>query len=94
MAEFDELSFHPDDGSDAFAFMSTPTKWTRSSDTPFAAPSNMTRRSIAVPTTITTTTPSAILPSPYERELRREYAPAGGRSRVAFADIREESVED
>ncbi|KAM7187227.1 Sfi1 spindle body domain containing protein [Naviculisporaceae sp. PSN 640] len=40
-----------------------------------------------------TTTPSAILPSPYERELRR--ARGGGRTGrvVEFADIREESAE-
>jgi protein SFI1 len=57
-------------------FMSTPTKWTGSTRTLAYRP---------------TSTPSAILPSPYERELRRQY---GGPNRVGFADIYEESAEE
>lgn len=60
------------------AFMSTPTRWTGST---------------RVLTYRPTSTPSAILPSPYERELRRQYN-GGPRARVEFADINEESAED
>jgi protein SFI1 len=60
-------------------FMSTPTRWTGS-----------TRALAYRPTS----TPSAILPSPYERELRRQYGAGGLRPRVEFADINEESAEE
>ncbi|KAK4156370.1 Sfi1 spindle body protein-domain-containing protein [Chaetomidium leptoderma] len=55
-------------------FMSTPTRRTGSARPLAFRP---------------TSTPSAILASPYERELRRQYGP-----KVAFADINEESAED
>ncbi|KAL2116308.1 hypothetical protein VTJ04DRAFT_8475 [Mycothermus thermophilus] len=62
-------------------FMSTPTRLRSSTRTP-------ARR--------LTSTPSAILPSPYERELRRQYGGVGlMRQRgVGFSDINEESGED
>jgi protein SFI1 len=60
-------------------FMSTPTRWTGSMRTLAYRP---------------TSTPSAILPSPHERELRRQYGTGGLRPRVEFADINEESAED
>ncbi|KAL2147950.1 hypothetical protein VTI28DRAFT_5 [Corynascus sepedonium] len=60
-------------------FMSTPTKWTGSTRT-------LVYRS--------TSTPSAILPSPYERELRRQYGVGALKPRVDFADINEESAEE
>lgn len=67
-------------------FMSTPTRWTGS-----------TRPLAYRPTS----TPSAILASPYERQLRQQYGGVGGgggggglRPRVEFADIHEESAED
>ncbi|KAH6851301.1 Sfi1 spindle body protein-domain-containing protein [Chaetomium sp. MPI-CAGE-AT-0009] len=61
-------------------FMSTPTRWTGSTRTLAYRP---------------TSTPSAILPSPHERELRRQYGTGGLRPRaVEFADINEESAED
>ncbi|KAL2174378.1 Sfi1 spindle body protein-domain-containing protein [Thermothelomyces heterothallicus CBS 202.75] len=59
--------------------MSTPTKWTGS-----------TRFLAYRPTS----TPSAILPSPYERELRRQYGASALKARVDFADINEDSAED
>jgi protein SFI1 len=80
MPEFDDEPLVPD--PDDPAFMSTPTKWTGSTRVLAYRP--------------TTSTPSAILPSPYERELRRQYAGGGGlKSRVVeFADINEESAEE
>ena len=62
-------------------FMSTPTRWTGS-----------TRPLAYRPTS----TPSAILASPYERQLRQQYNGGGGglRPRVEFADIHEESAEE
>ncbi|EAQ86999.1 hypothetical protein CHGG_08252 [Chaetomium globosum CBS 148.51] len=60
-------------------FMSTPTRWTGSMRTLAYRP---------------TSTPSAILPSPHERELRRQYGVGGLKPRVEFADINEESAED
>ncbi|KAL2155591.1 hypothetical protein VTH82DRAFT_333 [Thermothelomyces myriococcoides] len=60
-------------------FMSTPTKWTGSTRVLASRP---------------TSTPSAILPSPYERELRRQYGVAAWKARTDFADINEDSAED
>ncbi|KAK4107558.1 Sfi1-domain-containing protein [Canariomyces notabilis] len=82
MAEFDEESFHPDAESNDPGFMSTPTKWTGSARPLGYRPSS-------------TTTPSAVLPSPYERELRARYSIRGA-SRLGgtFADIMEDSAED
>ncbi|KAK3344457.1 Sfi1 spindle body protein-domain-containing protein [Lasiosphaeria hispida] len=82
MAEFDEDEDEDEmllpglEQSDP-AFMSTPTRWTGSARPLGYRP---------------TTTPSAVLPSPYERELRRGYGGTeyGGRE---FGDIREESAE-
>lgn len=90
MLEFDEdqdpLIPDPQDPG----FMSTPTRWTGSTRTLAHRPIGMS-----------TSTPSAILPSPYERELRRRIygggAMSGLRPRgpvVEFADINEESAED
>lgn len=79
MAEFDDDdSFLPGPESNDPGFMSTPTRWTGSARPLGYRP---------------TTTPSAILASPYERELRQEYGQST-RPRVEFADIREESLED
>ncbi|KAK3944479.1 Sfi1 spindle body protein-domain-containing protein [Diplogelasinospora grovesii] len=86
MAEFDEDSFvGPDEEMNDPGFMSTPTKWTGSARPLGYRP---------------TTTPSAILPSPYERELRQTYGSTGAGHQttrpvrtVEFADIREESAE-
>lgn len=82
MAEFDEESFAPDTESNDPGFMSTPTKWTGSARPLGYRPSS-------------TTTPSAVLPSPYERELRQRYGVVGtgARSRMlGFADITEEDT--
>lgn len=77
MTEFDEdESPLPGLETNDPGFMSTPTRWTGSARPLGYRP---------------TTTPSAILPSPYERELRREY---GQSRRVEFADIEEASLED
>ncbi|KAK3387437.1 Sfi1 spindle body protein-domain-containing protein [Podospora didyma] len=82
MDDFDEESLLPDLETNDPVFMSTPTRWTGSARPLGYRP---------------TTTPSAILPSPYERELRREYgnqSRAGlSTRRVEFADIREDSAE-
>ncbi|KAK1761486.1 Sfi1 spindle body protein-domain-containing protein [Echria macrotheca] len=78
MTEFDDdESLLPGAESNDPGFMSTPTRWTGSARPLGYRP---------------TTTPSAILPSPYERELRQEYGQT--RPRVEFADIQEESLED
>ncbi|KAK0651197.1 Sfi1 spindle body protein-domain-containing protein [Cercophora newfieldiana] len=66
-------------------FMSTPTRWTGSTRPLGYRP---------------TSTPSAILPSPYERELRSQYGQSSSsrgqfsRSRGEFDDIREDTLED
>lgn len=79
MPEFDEEeSLLPGTEANDPAFMSTPTRWTGS-----ARPLNY----------VPTTTPSAVLPSPFERELRREYGRSTTR-RVGFSDIQEESLEE
>ncbi|KAL2265152.1 hypothetical protein VTJ83DRAFT_6252 [Remersonia thermophila] len=80
MPEFDEDPLVPD--PDDPGFMSTPTKIRGS-----------TRNT---PARRLTSTPSAILPSPYERELRRQYGGVGllRQSRAGFSDINEESGED
>jgi protein SFI1 len=115
----DEISFHPSEANDYPAtFMSTPTRWTgiarslssgpnRTQQPPQSA--SFRRPATVVPTTAATTTPSALLDTPYERALRREYggsevlgserrsAMAAARMvatpKVTFADIREESGE-
>ncbi len=51
--------------------------------------STPTRRHSTILPYRTSTTPSSILPSPYERQLRSEY----GQRRVVFADIEEETEE-
>lgn len=89
MPEFDEEPLAPDAELNDPGFMSTPTRWTGSIRALGYRP---------------TTTPSAILASPYERELRRQYhngtggaGGVGGRQRekgVGFADISENSAED
>lgn len=86
MAEFDEESFAPDAENNDPGFMSTPTKWTGS-----ARPLGY-RPNTAL--TNNTTTPSAILPSPYERELRQAHYGVGPKRGVEFADISENSAED
>jgi protein SFI1 len=87
MPEFDEESFAPDAENNDPGFMSTPTKWTGS-----ARPLGY-RPSTAF--TNNTTTPSAILPSPYERELRQQHFGGVQKQRgVEFADISENSAED
>ena len=53
------------------------------------AASTPTRRHSTILPYRTSTTPSAILPSPYERQLRSEY----DQRRVIFADIEEETEE-
>ncbi|KAK3683865.1 Sfi1 spindle body protein-domain-containing protein [Podospora appendiculata] len=93
MAEFDEDSLLPDVETNDPGFMSTPTKRTGGVRQLGYRP---------------TTTPSAILASPYERELRQAYAgpsstatgtgtgTAGAGKRVEFADfadITEDSAE-
>ncbi|KAL1836401.1 hypothetical protein VTJ49DRAFT_5182 [Mycothermus thermophilus] len=80
MTEFDEESLVPD--PDDPGFMSTPTR-----------PRGSTR---TTPARRLTSTPSAILPSPYERELRKQYGGVGllRQSRAGFSDINEESGED
>lgn len=77
MTEFDDDESFLADLETGDGFMSTPTRWTGSARPLGYRP---------------TTTPSAILPSPFERELRSQY----GRSerRVGFSDIREESREE
>jgi protein SFI1 len=98
----DDISFSPSEAGDPdhpTTFMSTPTRWTGSA--------RATARNIRP--LHATTTPSALLDTPHERALRREYTASGGgggagtRSvaagtrftpRVTFADIREESGED
>ena len=67
-------------------FMSTPTRWTGSTRPLSYRP---------------TSTPSAILASPYERQLRQQYGGGAGgggggglRPRGEFADIHEESAEE
>ncbi|KAK3372887.1 Sfi1 spindle body protein-domain-containing protein [Lasiosphaeria ovina] len=77
MEDFDEESLLPDVEANDPVFMSTPTRWTGSARPLGYRP---------------TTTPSAILPSPYERELRREYLQSA-RPRVEFPDITEDSAE-
>lgn len=85
MVEFDvdDESLFPDSAEqeEEPGFMSTPTRWRG----PARPPHPVGFRYPA------TTTPSAILASPDERELRRGYG-VGGRSgaRVGFADITEE----
>ncbi|KAK3303975.1 Sfi1 spindle body protein-domain-containing protein [Chaetomium strumarium] len=74
MPEFDEEPLLPDAEVDDPGFMSTPTRRTGSARPLGYRP---------------TTTPSAILPSPYERELRRRY----GGPRPDFVNITEESGE-
>jgi protein SFI1 len=87
MPEFDEESFAPDAENNDPGFMSTPTKWTGC-----ARPLGY-RPSTAF--TNNTTTPSAILPSPYERELRQQHFGGVQKQRgVEFADISENSAED
>ncbi|KAK4101817.1 Sfi1-domain-containing protein [Parathielavia hyrcaniae] len=83
MPEFDEDPLVPD--PDDPGFMSTPTRWTGSTRTM----GGLYGRGVAAAASMT---PSAILPSPYERELRRQYAGPNQRV-VGFADIYEESAE-
>ncbi|KAK0741067.1 Sfi1 spindle body protein-domain-containing protein [Schizothecium vesticola] len=74
MVEFDvdDESLFPDGAEqEEPGFMSTPTRWRGSARPPHPVGSRY-------PATTATTTPSAILASPYERELRREYG-VGGR---------------
>ena len=105
MDEFDDESLGPDVETNDPGFMSTPTKWTGS-----ARPLGYRPGALAVSSSKATTTPSAILPSPYERELRRRYGASttslggggggggGGllrqQQRVEFADISENSAEE
>lgn len=106
----DEISFAPSEGNEDYpgTFMSTPTRWTGTRTTvvdPSSRQSAPYRRPAPV---VSTTTPSTVLDTPYERALRREYAgglalsrssAVGGTGRsaatpkVTFADIREESGE-
>lgn len=114
----DEISFAPSEGNDyPPTFMSTPSRRAGTARLLSAGPSRtqpapqppFRRPATVAATTATTTTPSALLATPYERALRREYAGSGtlgserrsaagaGRMaatpRVTFADIREESGE-
>lgn len=102
----DDISFAPSEGNDYPAtFMSTPTRWTGWASSQSQAQRQQPRGQPTVPA-VATTTPSAVLDTPYERALRREYGGvqlAGERRlardnmarmatpRVTFADIREES---
>ncbi|KAK1836222.1 Sfi1 spindle body protein-domain-containing protein, partial [Podospora conica] len=83
MAEFDvdEESLFPAgaEQEEEPGFMSTPTRWRGPARGPHP---------IGFRYPPATTTPSAILASPYERELRNQYG-VGGRARVGFADITE-----
>jgi protein SFI1 len=74
MPEFDEEPLLPDAEVNDPGFMSTPTRRTGNARPLGYRP---------------TTTPSAILPSPYERELRRQY----GGPRADFVNITEEPGE-
>jgi protein SFI1 len=80
MEEFDEDddSLLPGTEPNDPGFMSTPTRRTGTARPLGYRP---------------TTTPSALLSSPHERELRREYGQSS-RSQAEFSDIREESLED
>ncbi|KAB5583715.1 Sfi1 spindle body protein-domain-containing protein [Coniochaeta sp. 2T2.1] len=114
----DDISFAPSEGNDfPGTFMSTPTRRVGPPARSLSAGPNRThqaaqqpafRRPATVMPTTTTTTPSALLDTPYERQLRREYGTSAilasdrrsvrdGRMaatpRVTFADIKEESGE-
>ncbi|KAH8906534.1 Sfi1-domain-containing protein [Coniochaeta sp. PMI_546] len=80
----DDISFAPSEGNDYPAtFMSTPTRRSGTGRSLSAGPARTQaqqqppyRGSATV--IATTTTPSAVLDTPYERALRREYAGTGG----------------
>ncbi|KAK3990517.1 Sfi1 spindle body protein-domain-containing protein [Cladorrhinum sp. PSN332] len=96
MPEFDDDSFAPDAETNDPGFMSTPTKWTGSArplgyrPAPVAAAAvTPFSKSLA---SKNTTTPSAILATPYERELRNGYsggaAASSGRSSLGLKLMR------
>lgn len=107
LTDFDvsDISFAPSEAGDPDhpqTFMSTPTRRTGPAS-PIIAPASASGAGRGMGLNRDrermTTTPSALLDTPYERALRREYDGAGGRGgvrftpRVSFADIREESAE-
>ncbi|KAK4167306.1 Sfi1 spindle body protein-domain-containing protein [Cladorrhinum sp. PSN259] len=79
MPEFDDDSFAPDAETNDPGFMSTPTKWTGSARPLGYRPAAAAAIAVTTPFSKsminpkTTTTPSAILATPYERELRNGY---------------------
>lgn len=79
----DDISFAPSEGNDYPAtFMSTPTRWTGTARALSAGPTRTQppqQPPFRRPATVmaTTTTPSAVLETPYERALRREYGGSG-----------------
>jgi protein SFI1 len=85
-ADFDEddISFAPSEGNYyPGTFMSTPTRWTRmarslSAEAARTQPQQQPPYRRPATVMATTTTPSAVLDTPYERALRREYAGTGG----------------
>jgi protein SFI1 len=108
LSDFDvsDISFAPSEAGDPDhpqTFMSTPTRWTGNArpitTAPTSAPRSGRGGALNRERERMTTTPSALLDTPHERALRREYDGAGGRGgvrftpRVSFADIREESAE-
>lgn len=108
LTDFDvsDISFAPSEAGDPDhpqTFMSTPTRWTGNARPVIPGPTSALRPGrgggLNRDRERTTTTPSALLDTPHERALRREYDGAGGRGgvrftpRVTFADIREESAE-
>lgn len=80
----DDISFAPSEGNDyPGTFMSTPSRRTGTAVSSSAARVRTESHQpppYRRPATVTahTTTPSAVLDTPYERALRREYAGAGG----------------
>ncbi|KAK4458692.1 Sfi1 spindle body protein-domain-containing protein [Cladorrhinum samala] len=83
MPEFDDDSFAPDAETNDPGFMSTPTKWTGSAR-PLGYRPAAAAGSNSTPFNKATTTPSAILASPYERELRNGYSVGTGGERSSL----------